>query len=191
MRVVLAAPRSATAPTARIDNSGLQATAVRRSTHRRVAATICSATASSSIHPRHRRATTRTPRPRRPNPHSDRGTAARSPQRGFLVWGFVKEEFQRATRRPFFLREFLCSIEKPVSSSRPTLRSRRRAQKLSRLAAAPTLRHAPPLPGHNLDSFEHDGTLGAIGMTIRGEPAFGRGSIAPQPCIRWVQEPEP
>ena len=37
-----------------------------------------------------------------------------------------------------------------------------------------------------LDSSEHDGTLGAVGMTIRGEPAFGRGSIAPQPCIRWV-----
>src|ERR1700730_3053071 len=43
----------------------------------------------------------------------------------------------------------------------------------------------------HLDGFEHDGTLGAIGMTIRGEPAFGRGSIAPQPCIRWVQGPEP
>jgi hypothetical protein len=28
-------------------------------------------------------------------------------------------------------------------------------------------------------------------MTIRGEPAFERGSIAPQPCIRWVQGPEP
>src|SRR6266404_8756134 len=42
-----------------------------------------------------------------------------------------------------------------------------------------------------LDSFEHDGTLGAIGMTIRGEPAFGRGSVAPQPCIRWIQGPEP
>ena len=28
-------------------------------------------------------------------------------------------------------------------------------------------------------------------MTIRGEPAFGRGSIAPQPCIRRVQRPEP
>jgi hypothetical protein len=42
----------------------------------------------------------------------------------------------------------------------------------------------------HLDSFEHDGTLDAIGMTIRGEPAFGRGSIAPQPCIRWVQEPD-
>ena len=42
-----------------------------------------------------------------------------------------------------------------------------------------------------LDSFEHDGMLCAIGMTIRGEPAFGRGSVAPQPCIRWVQGPEP
>src|SRR5215471_6496527 len=37
-----------------------------------------------------------------------------------------------------------------------------------------------------LDGFEHDGALGAVGMTIRGEPAFsGRGgSVAPQPCIR-------
>src|ERR1700747_3907314 len=42
-----------------------------------------------------------------------------------------------------------------------------------------------------LDSFEHAGPLGAVRMTIRGEPAFGRGSIAPQPCIRWVQGPEP
>ena len=41
-----------------------------------------------------------------------------------------------------------------------------------------------------LDSSEHDGTLGAVGMAIRGELAFGRGSIAPQPCIRWVQEPD-
>ena len=24
----------------------------------------------------------------------------------------------------------------------------------------------------HLDSFEHDGTVGAVGMTIRGEPAF-------------------
>ena len=42
-----------------------------------------------------------------------------------------------------------------------------------------------------LDSFEHDGTLGAVGMAIRGELAFGRGSIAPQPCIRRVRGPEP
>ena len=31
-----------------------------------------------------------------------------------------------------------------------------------------------------LETFEHDGTLGAVGMAIRGELAFGRGSIAPQ-----------
>jgi hypothetical protein len=36
----------------------------------------------------------------------------------------------------------------------------------------------------HLDGFEHDGTLSVVGMTIRGEPAFGRDSIAPQPCIR-------
>ena len=41
-----------------------------------------------------------------------------------------------------------------------------------------------------LDSFEHDGTLSAVGMTIRGEPAFlGADQIAPRPCIRWVQDP--
>jgi hypothetical protein len=44
----------------------------------------------------------------------------------------------------------------------------------------------------HLDSSEHDGTAwcGRV-MTIRGEPAFERESIAPQPCIRWVQGPEP
>ncbi len=38
----------------------------------------------------------------------------------------------------------------------------------------------------HLDGFEHDGTLGtlgAVGMTIRGEPACGA-LVAPQPCIR-------
>jgi hypothetical protein len=29
----------------------------------------------------------------------------------------------------------------------------------TRLAVTPTLRHASPLPGHTIDSFEHDGTL--------------------------------
>ena len=42
---------------------------------------------------------------------------------------------------------------------------------------------------------EHGGTIEcsrAISkMTIRGELAFERGSIAPQPCMRWVQGPEP
>ena len=63
-------------------------------------------------------------------------------------------------------------------------RSRARAvarRGLSRLAGAPTFF---ALARPYLDSFEHDDTLGAVGMTIRGEPAFGCGSIAPQPCIR-------
>jgi hypothetical protein len=81
----------------------------------------------------------------------------------------------------------LCSI---IPSSRPALRLRRRAQELSRLAVAPTLRYCSAFARPHLDSFKHDGTLDAIGMTIRGEPAFGRGSIAPQPCIRWEQEPD-
>jgi hypothetical protein len=43
-----------------------------------------------------------------------------------------------------------------------------------------------------LDRSEHGGTLDAIGMTIRGEPAFRvRKSIAPHPCIRWGPGPEP
>src|SRR4029078_8369376 len=35
------------------------------------------------------------------------------------------------------------------------------------------LRHASSLPGHTLTDFEHDGTLNAVAMTIRGETAFG------------------
>jgi PAS domain S-box-containing protein len=35
-----------------------------------------------------------------------------------------------------------------------------------------------------LDGSEHDGTLDAMGTTIRGKLAMGREIIAPQPCIR-------
>ena len=49
----------------------------------------------------------------------------------------------------------------------------------------------PAVARPHLDGFEHDGTLGAVGMAIRGDLAFGRGSIAPQPCIRWARGPEP
>ena len=107
-----------------------------------------------------------------------------------LVWGF------RSQAEIYHLHLFLsfvpslCSTGAIIPSSRPALRSRRRAGAVKVGRRTPTLRHAPPLPPH-LDSFEPDGTLGAIGITIRGEPAFGRGSIAPQPCIRWVQGPEP
>jgi hypothetical protein len=89
--------------------------------------------------------------------------------------GFVESAaFQRATGRGIFsfVSFFVRSESRFFVPTRSSLRWR--AQKLSRLAVAPTLRQALPLPGPHLDSFEHDGTLGAIGMTIRGEPACGR-----------------
>ena len=58
-----------------------------------------------------------------------------------LVWGFLCQVARQGGEA--FLRRFLGSISKPVSSSRPALRSRRRAQELSRLAVAPTLQHGP------------------------------------------------
>src|SRR5260221_13139766 len=74
--------------------------------------------------------------------------------------------------RIFFLRRFLDLISKSVSSSRPAHRwsMRPAAVKIGRrtnLAACFAL--ARPY----LDGFEHDGTLNAVAMTIRGEPAFG------------------
>jgi hypothetical protein len=107
-----------------------------------------------------------------------------------LVWGFFCQGV-RQSGKSFVLRQFLCSISKPVSSSRPAgslTSSRAGAVKVGRRA---NLAACSELARPYLDSFEHDGTLGAIGMTIRGEPAFGRGSVAPQPCIRWIQGPEP
>src|SRR5207344_1753206 len=58
-----------------------------------------------------------------------------------LYGAFFVKEFREGGASSF-LRRFLCSIWKPVSSSRPALRSRRRAQELSRLAVAPTLQHS-------------------------------------------------
>src|SRR6266404_8430888 len=93
------------------------------------------------------------------------------PHRGFLVWGFLSRSSPE--RQSFVLRQFLCSISKPVSSSRPggsLTSSRAGAVKVGRRA---TLAACSGLARPYLDSSEHDGTLGAIGMTIRGEPAFG------------------
>jgi len=88
------------------------------------------------------------------------------------------------------VKRFFVRPGNPVSSSRPAVSHSRRAQELSRLAVTPPFPRAMPLPGPYLDSSEHGGTFVAVGMTIRGEPAFrARRSIAPQPCIRWVQDP--
>ena len=38
------------------------------------------------------------------------------------------------------------------------------------MAVAPTLRHAPPLPGHTLTASSTTARLAAVGMTIRGSP---------------------
>jgi hypothetical protein len=82
--------------------------------------------------------------------------------------------FQRATSRrissfvSFFVR-FESRFFVPTAP-----RSCGRAQKLSGLAAAPTLRPAPSLPGHTLTASSTTASLGAIGMTIGGEPACGR-----------------
>src|SRR5437899_339429 len=89
-----------------------------------------------------------------------------------LVWG-LSRSFDRVAHLFFFVSFFVRS-ESPFLRPDPALRLRRRAQELSRLAVAPTLRHCSAFARPHLDSFEHDGTLGAIGMTIRGEPAFGR-----------------
>ena len=43
----------------------------------------------------------------------------------------------------------------------------------------------------HLDSFEHDSTFGAIGMTIRGEPAFGRDQSRHNLVSGGSQGPEP
>jgi hypothetical protein len=139
------------------------------------------------------RAPTRALCRRWPNLHSARARPAKrrlsSPR--FPCMGFVKEAFQGATVSASF----------PSSVSLFDLRARffvptRTSLALARAEAVRVggradLAACSELARPYLDSFEHDGTLGAIGMTIRGEPACGRGSVAPQPCIRWVQGPEP
>ena len=100
-RLVLAAPRPATAR-ARSDRATRtsKAKALARSTHRRSTATIRSATSIvRSINARHRLAATRTPRPPHSNPHSARGTAARSLPRGFLPWRLSDAGPRRARHR--------------------------------------------------------------------------------------------
>ena len=64
---------------------------------------------------------------------------------------------------------FLCSIRKPVSLSRPALRSRRRAQdRRTDLVACFALARL------HLDGSEHDGPLGAVGRRSEGSPLSGR-----------------
>jgi hypothetical protein len=68
-----------------------------------------------------------------------------------LVWGFKSQALVfRAFHFFSSSSQFLCSIWEPVSSSRPAIRGRCRAQGLSRLAVAPPSPCTLPLPGHAL-----------------------------------------
>jgi len=107
-----------------------------------------------------------------------------------LVWGFDCQAVSERRSLSCFLHRFLCSTCKsrffaPTRSiAKP---ARAGAVKVGRNTNLSTS-FGPARP--YLDSSEHGGTLDAIGITIRGEPAFrARRSIAPHPCIRWVQDP--
>jgi hypothetical protein len=91
------------------------------------------------------------------------------------LYGFLLSSgFRAAISLSCFLDRFLCSIWNLVPSPRPAILQCRRAQELSRLAVAPTFPRCSALARPYLDSSEHGGTLDAVGMTTRGEPAFGR-----------------
>ena len=89
-----------------------------------------------------------------------------------LVWGFSCQGVS-ARRRTSFISSFVRSESRSFVPTRASpMSSRAEAVKVGRrtnLAACSAL--ARPY----LDSSEHDGTLGAVGMAIRGELAFGRG----------------
>ncbi len=71
--------------------------------------------------------------------------------------------------RIFFLRRFLDLISKSVSSSRPAHRWSMRAEAV-KIGRRTNLAACFALARPYLDGFEHDGTLNAVAMTIRGEP---------------------
>ena len=72
--------------------------------------------------------------------------------------------------------QFLCSTWNPVSSPRPAVSQSRRAQELSRLAVAPTLRHTVALPGHTLTASSTTACLMRSGRRSEGSLPAGRGS---------------
>ena len=69
--------------------------------------------------------------------------------------------------------QFLCSTWNPVSSPRPAGLQSRRAQELSRLAVAPTLRRTPALPGHTLTASSTTARLMRSGRRSEGSLPSG------------------
>jgi hypothetical protein len=103
------------------------------------------------------------------------------PQSRFPCMDFVKEAFPQGgvsiggrSAHLFSFVSFFVRSESPVSSSRPgTSLALARAETV-KVGRRTNLATSSGVARPHLDSFEHDGTLGAIGMTIRGEPACGR-----------------
>ena len=82
--------------------------------------------------------------------------------------------FRAAISLSCFLDRFLCSIWNPVSSSRPAVLQKPTRAGAVKVGRRTNLSTPSALARPYLDSSEHGGTLDAVGMTIRGEPAFGR-----------------
>jgi len=92
-----------------------------------------------------------------------------APCMGFRQAGFRTISFS------CFLHRFLCSTWKSrFFAPTPQYCKAGARRRLSRLAGAPTFPRTLALARPCLDSSEHGGTLDTVGMTIRGEPAFGR-----------------
>jgi hypothetical protein len=90
-----------------------------------------------------------------------------------LVWGFACQGV--SARRRIFYPSSVSLFDLKARFSVPT----RDSLTSARAGAVKVGRRTNPaacsaFARPHLDSFEHDGTLGAVGMTIRGEPAFGR-----------------
>ena len=99
------------------------------------------------------------------------------PQRSppWLVWAFhCQAVFRAAISLSCFLDRFLCSIWNPVSSPRPAVLQKPTRAGAVKVGRRTNLSTPSALARPYLDSSEHGGTLDAVGMTIRGEPAFGR-----------------
>ena len=95
---------------------------------------------------------------------------------------FFVKEFRQGGEA--FLRRFLGSISKPVSSSRPAHRRRRCAQNLYKVGCHPNLAACFALARPYHDSFEHDGTLSGRDDDQRGARFRARFSRAA--TLYWV-----
>ena len=124
-------------------------------------------------------------------PRSDRwwGFGWLSPAQN-LVWGFFCQGVSGGRLICFPSSVFLFDLEaRFLVPTRASLTSARagavKVRRRTNLAACATL--ARP----HLEGFEHDRTLEAVGMTIRGKPAFGRDHSRRNLVFGGSRRPEP